>query len=339
MSPTAILLVCLDNLGDLVFSSALTPILRATYPQARIDVWCKAYCAAAASLIPDVSNVIAADPFYDRDPRGHNGPVLPFLLSVLRARFGHYDVALVTGAPWRTAAAVASTGIPVRIGFARHRNGPFLTHVLAPADRARPAVAELGRLLDPLGIEARPAHYALDGSALAGQRAIIAAQLPNTFAVLHPFAARVSRCAPLREWMTVAGELDGQGIAPVWLGLAHELAHLRALGAPGVMLDDIANGCLARAMAVVSMARLFVGHDSGPMHVASALSVPTVGVFAPGEPLRTFPQGRGPWRIVCGPGPDDVHARDILDAILNAKAALLSPESSIGKASTRAAVA
>jgi ADP-heptose:LPS heptosyltransferase len=63
---------------------------------------------------------------------------------------------------------------------------------------------------------------------------------------------------------------------------------------------------------IVSLASLFVGHDSGPMHVASAFGVPTVGVFAPGEPARTFPQGTGAWRIVTAAVASEVTAGAIL---------------------------
>src|SRR5260221_3490772 len=64
VSPSRIRLVALDNLGDLVFASALTPPLHAAFPDATIDVWCKAYTAEIAALIPYVKDVIAADPFW-----------------------------------------------------------------------------------------------------------------------------------------------------------------------------------------------------------------------------------------------------------------------------------
>jgi ADP-heptose:LPS heptosyltransferase len=47
------------------------------------------------------------------------------------------------------------------------------------------------------------------------------------------------------------------------------------------------------------------------LHVAGALGVPVVGIFAPGEPLRTFPQGVGPSRMLARPSPADISAADI----------------------------
>jgi ADP-heptose:LPS heptosyltransferase len=72
---------------------------------------------------------------------------------------------------------------------------------------------------------------------------------------------------------------------------------------------------LASAAAALSLAECAVGHDSGPLHVAAGLGIPTVGVYAPGEPRRTFPQGTGPYRMVAHPSPASVTADEIVRAI------------------------
>jgi len=72
---------------------------------------------------------------------------------------------------------------------------------------------------------------------------------------------------------------------------------------------------LADTAAALADAALFVGHDSGPLHVAGALGVPVVGIFAPGEPRRTFPQGVGPSRMLARPSPVGISAADILAEI------------------------
>src|SRR5262249_61303995 len=78
-SPRRILLVSLDNLGDLVFASALTPPLQRAYPDAAIDVWSKRYTSDVAALIPHVFDVIAADPFWAVPSHVPKPRVLPFL--------------------------------------------------------------------------------------------------------------------------------------------------------------------------------------------------------------------------------------------------------------------
>ena len=71
----------------------------------------------------------------------------------------------------------------------------------------------------------------------------------------------------------------------------------------------------AASAAALSLAELFVGHDSGPLHVAAAFGVPVVGVFAPGQPDRTFPQGTGPSRMMHRPSPAGITAATILREI------------------------
>jgi ADP-heptose:LPS heptosyltransferase len=77
----------------------------------------------------------------------------------------------------------------------------------------------------------------------------------------------------------------------------------------------VSDGSLWNTAAALSLATLFVGHDSGPLHLANALATPVVGVFAPGQPERTFPQGVAPSRMVYSPAPSGITSADMLRAI------------------------
>jgi len=313
-----ILVVSLDNLGDLVFASALVPALREHHPDATIDVWCRPYTVEVAGLIPGVDDVLEGDPFYCRSAIGTVGTIGGFARSIRAVRRRGYDVAVLTSAPWRTAAATAAAGARMRIGFARGHNAPFLTHRLPAADRRRPVMEELGRLLEPLGIHASGLRYELDEAALTRAEGSVGALLPDPVVALHPFAASRDRCATLAMWLDVAAEVESWGYQVLWVGLRHELDELRAYDRDQHVrryVDRIAQGSVRRASAAIGRADAFVGHDSGPLHLAGALGVPVVGVFAPGEPHRTFPQGVGPSRLIAVPTPAHVDGRDVLEAL------------------------
>src|SRR3954462_11124820 len=117
MSVDRILLVSLDNLGDLVFASALAPPLRERFPHARLDVWCKAYTGDVSKLIPGASHVIASDPFWDVAPGHAKGSRAAFFRGFREARNRWDHVVRLAAAAWRTAAAVAAARIPRRIGL------------------------------------------------------------------------------------------------------------------------------------------------------------------------------------------------------------------------------
>lgn len=311
-----ILLVALDNLGDLVFASALTPPLHDAFPDATIDVWCKDYTAPIARLIPHVTRVIAADPFWAVPPHRPRPPIQRFLRSIAAVRSGHYDVAILSEAPWRAAAATAVTGIPIRVGLARHHNTRFLTHVLPAEDARKPVVQEQARLLGVFSIQSNDPRYRLDPAPLAEVQADIVTRIPR-FVALHPFAADARRCVALDEWIEVARALETRGSAILWIGTSGELDRLRAAppSQASYFIDQVSDGSLSSTAAALSLATLFVGHDSGPLHLANALGTRVVGVFAPGQPERTFPQGIAPSRMIYSPTPSGITAAEMLRAI------------------------
>jgi ADP-heptose:LPS heptosyltransferase len=316
-SPQRILIVALDNLGDLVFTSALTPPLRERFPDASIDIWSKAYTADVARLVPHVGSVIAADPPWAVHPQRDRPSLGAFLRSVAAIRSSRYDVALLTGSAWRAAAAVWFTRTPTRIGGRRRRNAAFLTHVLSPDDPTRPVVQDQARLLAPLGIASPRATYALDASRLGTLRDSIAASLPSPFAALHPFAAVADKRTPLVAWIEVARRLGDRGLPVVWCGTTEELRALRDhdLPASSRCVDEWDGGSLVSTAATLSLASVFAGHDSGPLHVAASFGVPVLDVFVGGNPARYSPQGIGRSRVFRVASPAQTTGADILTEI------------------------
>ncbi|MDE3054391.1 MAG: glycosyltransferase family 9 protein [Gemmatimonadota bacterium] len=315
--PRRILLVSLDNLGDLVFASALTPPLHARFPGATITLWCKDYTRDIGALVPHVDRVIASDPFWDRAPGRGRGGLLHFLSAVRQVRRGRFDAAVLAAAPWRTARAVAMSRVPVRVGLERRRNARWLTHPLAPEDVHRPVLAEEARLLAPFGIAPGPLAYRLDAGRLA-PRPDVERALARRVAALHPFASKRERCVPVPVWIAAARLLEARGLDVLWLGSTPELNEVRAQGGhAGWFYVDQFGPRLVDTAAALARAALFIGHDSGPLHVAGAFGVPAVGIFAPGEPERTFPQGPGPWRVIARPSPDGITAQEIVSEALS----------------------
>ncbi|HWZ61370.1 MAG TPA: glycosyltransferase family 9 protein [Gemmatimonadaceae bacterium] len=316
-----ILIVALDNLGDLVFASSLPPAIRARYPDAMIGLWSKAYTAPIAPLMPDLDWSTHADPFWDAAPGSAKGDVSPFLRAVAAVRRARFDAALVASPQWRVAAAVAATRIPVRIGQRRNYNPLLLTHVLPPADRfGRPVVDDLGSLLEP--IDARPTTLAtyLDPSSLEPLRHTLRQRVGAApVATINPFVTLAPVGIPIPIWVDTARALRDRGSTVVWSGTPAQLAtlHRDVPLEPGwLSAADLTDGSLRAATALLSVSDVYLGCDSGPLHLSAALGVPVVGVFPNLTKLPRFaPQGRGPSTVVTPPPGGTITAATILAGV------------------------
>lgn len=302
-----VLLVSLENLGDLVFVSAMARILSQD-PEVELSLWCKDYTSGIGHLLPGVRRVYAADPFWDKAPKRSRGRWRHFMRSWRSIRRAKFDVALIVMTCWRTALFVKLAGIPERWGIEGRRNRPLLTRVLPRPPRDRGVVLGFLEAFAPvlplLREPAAEAFTSLDQSRLP--RLELPAKLASKkLAVLHPFAGRIDRCAPLAYWERIAALLSAEGYFVIWTGIASELAQLRETWPdwPAEHYIDTWAKDLPSLAWLWSRAALFVGHDSGPLHVSHALGVPVVGLYLPGEFLRTFPQAQAPSLMIQAASP------------------------------------
>ena len=310
-------LVCLDNLGDLVLASALVRSLSSEEDR-ELHLWCKAYCAPIAAFVPGVRKVHAADPFWNRSPgQRRGGSFLRFLAAMRQIKKEKYAEAFIVSTCWRTAIAVWLTGIKVRIAPHGRRNAPWLTATVPMPPLDVPAAAGWVDSFSGFLKGTRYCRYRLECEPRSTGEPWDLPTSRHGMAVLHPFAGHPRRCASLDFWRKIGNWLTEQGFFVVYTGSAEELARLR-FSQPEVAHDHYADHWatgLADLVRLWSRAVLFVGHDSGPAHIAHALGVPTVGLYLPGEPLRTYPQGEGAYRMIVKNSPMELELAQVQTAI------------------------
>lgn len=316
-----VLLVCFDNVGDLVFNSALARALTGD-PTVELSLLCKDYTMRLGQLLPGVQRVFAADPFWDKSPSRGKGRLFIFLKCLRAVRAAGFDEAFLSSGDWRAALALRLIGIRKVIGFRGRKNRWLLSDVLPMPSRKEPVVAGLLRSFAPRLPPGIDPHYELNRSLLPAW----SSPFPDKkMVVLHAFAGSASRCAPLELWLALAEDLASRGYHVVWTGTGSELDVLRARAAgrwsPAHYIDSWATNLWDLA-SVWKEAYFFVGHDSGPLHVAHALKVPVLGLFLPGEPLRTFPQGPVPYKILHRDNPRNLSLDDVRSVVADLEARL-----------------
>jgi ADP-heptose:LPS heptosyltransferase len=154
------------------------------------------------------------------------------------------------------------------------------------------------KALLPLGIP-KPAGIPGQGAVLTDKQGGTAARgldavLPESpFIVLHPFSGWRYRSWPLEEFVTLAKALLSQAAHDlVFICRAEEEALLGPLkvGLRGEgRVRFFPSSDLAKTAALLSRAELFIGNDSGPIHLASYLGLPVIGLYGPAPPSLVGP--------------------------------------------------
>ncbi len=300
------LLVRLRLIGDVVFTTPILRAIRRRYPDARLTY----------VVEPHASPVVAANPHIDEvivisrpDARGR---LAADLRLARRLRADRYDVVLdLHGGP-RSAMLTWATGAPRRIGYAVSGRSWMYTECV-PRDRRllpRHSVVNQWDLLRPLGFDAPDAERdATEMPVTAAAAEAVAAKLRSAgvdagrerVIVLHVSAGNPFRRWPAASFVRLIAALaraeSGRRVVVVSGPSEHEAARriggeARAeLGADASRVIDHVDFDLAELRALMDRTALFIGGDSGPLHVAGTTGVPIVGLYGPTLAARS-----APWR-------------------------------------------
>lgn len=303
-APRKILVVALDNLGDAVMASCVLEPLRHNFPDAKLGLWVKEYAAALFEGHPSLDAVHAADPVWDRSPGKAKGSMGPFVRAWREIRDAGYDTALILNAEWRRALCCALAGIPARAGYAARKSGPFLTHALPAPDPGSHFSDDHLRLVQehfgrPLGGGRLPSLTVSEADERWRREWAAAHGLEDgVYTVVHPFSGDEEKNWPLRAWADLISRRPGERfVALCGPGEEARLGSFKdeLLHGGGVLLSSPP---LGRLKAALSRARLVIGGDSGPEHVAAALGVRVLSLFGPTDPGRSAPRGRGQLKVL-----------------------------------------
>jgi predicted lipopolysaccharide heptosyltransferase III len=304
----SVLLVRLRLIGDVVFTTPLIRALRERYPDARLTYVVEPSSAPVVARNPHLSDVVIAP--HRRGWRRLADDI--GLARTLRAR--RYDVAIdLHGGP-RSAWLTWASGAPVRVGYDVSGRSWMYTRVIHRPRQLRPrhSVENQWDLLaavdEAFAAPAERDRHRVEMAVDPGARAQVRARLQSAGApadaqlvVIHvsagnpfrrwpepAFAALVSSLAAehARRWIVVtSGPSDHEAAARVITD-----ARSRAPEAASriVEVDGLS---LTGLRALMDEAALFIGGDSGPLHIAATSDVPIVGLYGP-----TLAERSAPWR-------------------------------------------
>jgi lipopolysaccharide heptosyltransferase II len=301
-----ILLVRLRLIGDVVFTTPAVGALRRQFPTARLTYLVEAPAAPVVRHHPALNEIIVAE-----RPRGAARVACDLRLA-RRLRSEHFDVAIDFHGGPRSGFLTWATGAPQRIGYdLPGRRWCYTTRVPWTRSLTPPRHSVLNQwdLLAPLGIE--PPERARDAVVMpvdADADARVAARLraagiddAATIVVMHVSAGNPFRRWPAASFAAVAAELardDGRRRVIVTSGPSDALAAEAVADEARRRAGDAAGGIvrtgefdLPELRSLVGRSALYIGGDSGPLHIAATTETPVVALFGP-----TLPERSMPWR-------------------------------------------
>ena len=290
-------------IGDVVMISPAVRALRTHFAGARVAMLAKSWVLETLRGDPSFDDLIEYD-----SAGAHRGLRGRLRLAAILGR-ERFDLAVLFQKAFDAAALAFLAGVRHRVGYAADRRSLLLTHALEPPpDDTHHVETFLGiaralgcRIDDPF-----PTFHLAQEDRLRAQALLAEAGLLGHAPLLavHAGASKEPRAWHAERFAELGRRLARRyGARVILLGSAGERDQLQRIAAalppgaafvPGPALPMKVTG------AVLETCHLFVGNDSGPMHVAAALGVPTIGIFGPGSPRRTAPLASRGRVIVVG---------------------------------------
>jgi heptosyltransferase III len=296
MTPRNILVIKLRYLGDVLLATPTLRALKAAYPMARLTALVNRGTDEILAANPDVDDIIPLE-------RGTIIEQWRFAMAVRRRRF---DMVVDLTDGDRAAFLTRISGAPVRIGFNAEQRwtGRCYTTVVhgdAAAHRIERDLAAL-RPLNLSVTDTIPRLWLTREDESRAEEVI--AKLPlradQPMVVIQPGARYWFKAWPSERFAELADRLTERFRCQILVGGSQEEVELTQLVVKQAksQLTTIAGLINIRTLAaVIKRSALFIGNDSGVMHIATAVGTPIVALFGPSNPTEWGPRG-GPAEVI-----------------------------------------
>ncbi len=294
-----ILIIRLSSLGDILHALPAFSNLRSTFPDAKIDWLVAKKCSFLPATVRGINTLRVLDTDsllrFPLDRPAWN----QFRSLIRELRACHFDCVLDFQGLLKTAFLASVSGSPVRIGFSkelvRERPADWFYNQKLKAPQKQVHVLVLNQMLAELA-GARPGPSMVDFSVPAEDDAYVESLLLRNqlkeFVVINPGGGWPTKRWNPERYGRLAKRIQQLGLpvavttGPGEDGLFRAIAE--SCGGPSPRHFPVS---FLQLIPLLKRARLFIGGDTGPFHLACALGTAVVGIFGPTSPVRN-----GPWR-------------------------------------------
>ncbi len=294
-----ILVVNINWLGDVLFSTPAIRLIKESYPSSYL----------ACMVVPRCKEILENNPYIDEliffDERTIHRSLLSKLKFILFLKRKKFDAVFIFHRSFTRTLICYLSGIPQRIGYYRRKNTLLLTEKIE-MKKGIHRVDYFLNLLKARGLEAKSRNYQFfireqdrdfassfleehkinTRDALVylnpGGNWLLKRWAPENFAklgdlIIERYNAKV----------IITGAQKDRGLA---LNIAKAMKHKPVIAAGKTSLTQLA--------ALYERGHLMVSGDSGPLHIAICMKAPTIALFGPTSPKITGPVGSSKFRLI-----------------------------------------
>lgn len=288
-----ILIIRIDRIGDIVLSTPAIRALKENFPQAHIAIMVNPYIKELIVENPYLNEIIVYD------EKGRQQRFLSRISFIKNLRKKKFDLALdlLLSYKLKTALLAYLSGARYRVGFDIEGRGAFFNIKVAPDKKVKHLIEYTMDLVKAIGadtaemdpeifVSSEDNDYIRDylNRNIAGHNLVVG---------IHPGGYYPSQRWMVEGFAQLADELIRRYQAEVVItggpaeeGLVLKIANL--MKEKAVFMNRIS---LGKLMALISQCSLFICNNSGPLHIAVALKVPTVSTMGPTIPEMWWPRG------------------------------------------------
>lgn len=294
MTLKRILVVNVNWLGDVVFSSPVFKALKQNYPGARVVCLAVPRVKKILEFCPGLDDILV----YDED--GVHWSFWGKCLLIAELRRQKFDAVFLLHGSWTRALMVALAGVPGRVGYAAKKRGWLLTHRVAALSEGAHRGDIYLNVLESYGVKVtdRSCELAVPQAIKDEARAVLERHGigdRDPLIALHVGGNWDLKRWPKEYWGQLIRRVRGETSMKIVLtggdgdvSLCSEIVRLSQSAVP-VLAGQTDLGQL---MGVMQRARLVISADSGPLHIASSVGTRVVGLFGPTRPEVTGPRGQ-----------------------------------------------
>jgi lipopolysaccharide heptosyltransferase I len=291
------LVIRLSSLGDIVHALPAVAALGRSFPQAEIHWLIETRYAPLLAGNPYVQRVIPLDTLSWRGRLPPLSVVGETVKTLMEVRGGAYEAAVDFQGLWKSAILALLSGANVRIGLA----GPWLrepsaavlyTERVAATGRQH-VVEESLALVEYLGARVGLWQFPLPHAPEADQYVDeqLARLEAREFMLINPGGGWKAKCWAPENYALLLRHLETRFGGKLLLTGSPQEEELIAgiLKSAGIKRASYFPSDLVQFIALARRAKLLVGGDTGPLHLAAAVGTPLVAIHGPTDPARNGP--------------------------------------------------